>query len=360
MWRAIRDRLQDRKQRHRSARPGCRNRVLPERRSVLRWAFAALAGWQVSPSAYAQVTEPPVIFFLYSGRADDPQVPERIATFAAGLAGRGWVLDQDVKLELRFTNTDPQTIAAAAEEVVSLQPAVIFSVATPTTLAVSARAGSIPIVFIQVSDPIGSGLVASLSHPGGTVTGMTNFEPSMSGKWLQILGQLKPGLQNVGVVFNPNTAVRRGELLLEPLRAAASSLGVNIVAFPIDHESQIAGAVAGIAALPESGLVAIPDTFTANYRSILTAAAAELGVPAIYSDRQFTVAGGLVSYGNYVLDHFRLGGEYVGRILDGVPPSDLPVQTPLRLYLSINLGAAATAGIQIPAELRVMADETLP
>jgi putative ABC transport system substrate-binding protein len=274
-----------------------------------------------------------------------------------GLADAGWVEGVNLELIVRITGGDQALVATYADELVALAPDVLVTSATPPTVALARRTSTIPVVFAVVSDPVGSGLVDSLAHPGRNVTGFTNFLPSLSGKWLDMLLQVAPGLTRVGMIHNPTTSL--GPYYLDPFLAAAATVGVTPVEIRIANAAEIDMAVAELGSVPGSGLIAMPDSFLNAQADRLTAAVLASGMPAIYSDPQFTRAGGLLSYGIDAVFQTRQTGQYAGRVLDGDLPAELPVQGPTVFQTVINLRTARAQGIDIPATLLTLADEVI-
>lgn len=283
----------------------------------------------------------PLVGFAYAGRETDPLAPRWVAAFAAGLAGRGWRKDDNVVVEIRYSAGDPSVIPKVAEELVRLEPTVLRVVATPNTAAVLQRTRTIPVVFVQVSDPVGSGFVETLAQPGHNATGFTNFEASMAGRWLELLTKLAPATATVGALYNPEAAVRRGRFFVEPTEQAAARSGLTVKPIEVRSEAEIATGISELGSLRNAGLVVIPDTYTNAHRHAITTAALQAGIPAVYWGRQFVDAGGLTSYGIDIADHFRAGGDYVGRILSGASPADLPVQAASKFELVVNLRTPA-------------------
>jgi putative ABC transport system substrate-binding protein len=217
---------------------------------------------------------------------------------------------------------------------------------------------TIPIVFVRVSDPVGSAFVASFPRPGGSVTGFTSIEPAMLSKWLQLLKEIAPRVVRVAVLFNPATAPY-AEFFLNPLKVAAPSVGVEVIAAPVGDTSEMESVVATQATTPNSGLLALPDSFMDVHRAEVTSLAARYRLPAVYPFHQFSEAGGLLSYGNDQIDNYRRAAVYVDRVLRGAKPSELPVQAPVKFELVINLKTAAALGLTVPPSLLARADEVI-
>ena len=245
-----------------------------------------------------------------------------------------------------------------ATELVALQPDLILSHNTPTTAILLQQTRTIPIVFATVSDPVGSGFVASLPRPGGNVTGFTNIEPTMSSKWLELLKEIAPRVTRVSFLFNPATAPY-AEYYLGPFKAAAASLGLEAIAAPVRNTSELESAIAAQARTPNGGLVVMTDSFLVTHRTEITSLAARYRLPAVYPFRLFIDVGGLLSYGNDLLDDFRRAATYADRVLKGARPSELPVQAPVNFELVINARAATALGLTIPQPLLLRADQVI-
>ena len=244
------------------------------------------------------------------------------------------------------------------EELVALQPDLILSSTTPTTTALLQQTRTIPIVFAIVADPIGSGFVASLARPGGNITGFIFTEPTMAGKWLELLKEIAPRVARVAMLFNPASATH-SEYWLNPFKTAAPSFGVDAIAAPVRDRSKLEAVIAAQAREPNSGLIAMPDSFMDAHRVEVTSLAARYRLPAVYPFRLFTEVGGLLSYGIDRTDNFRRAATYADRILKGAKPSELPVQAPIKFELVINLKTAKAIGLEVPLHLQQLADEII-
>jgi putative ABC transport system substrate-binding protein len=245
-----------------------------------------------------------------------------------------------------------------AKELVALQPDVILSHITPTTAALLKHTRTIPIVFATVSDPVGTGFVASFHQPGGNVTGFTSIEPTMAGKWVQLVKEVAPRVVRVAFLFNPATAPY-SKYFLTPLSAAAASLGVKAIAAPVADTATLTSVVAAEAREPNSGLIVCPDSFMDVHRAEVTVLAARHRLPAVYPFHQFTEVGGLLSYGNDQLDNYRRAAVYVDRILRGAQAAELPIQAPVKFQMVINLKTAKALGLTIPPSLLFQADQVI-
>lgn len=290
---------------------------------------------------------------------------QRFTALKKHMAELGWIEGRNIVYEFRSIG-DPAMRAAIASEFVALKVDLVLANSTPDTAALLAATRTIPIVFSTAADPVGNGFVKSLARPGGNVTGFTNSDALMSGKWLEFLKEMAPSVSRVGVIYNPKTAPRSGEYYLEPLRGEAPTFGMTIESLPIGTADEIGPAVAALANSPSGGLVAIPDSFTVLHRLALVQAAAHHKLPAIYPFRYFTDEGGLMSYGAVVgpQSHETVRTimetvRYMDLILRGANPGDLPVQSPRIYELLINAKAAAALGLEIPEVLVARADQII-
>jgi putative ABC transport system substrate-binding protein len=245
-----------------------------------------------------------------------------------------------------------------AKELVALQPDLILSSTTPTTSALLQQTHTIPIVFAIVADPIGSGFVANFARPGGTVTGFIFTEPTMAGKWLELLKEIAPRITRAAMLFNPTSATY-AEYWLKPFKAAAPSFAVEAIAAPVRDRSELETVIAAQAREPNGGLIVMPDSFTDAHRVEITSLAARYRLPAVYPFRFFAEVGGLLSYGVDRTDNFRRAAAYVDRILKGEKPAELPVQAPTKYELVINLKTAKALGLEIPPKLLALADQVI-
>jgi putative tryptophan/tyrosine transport system substrate-binding protein len=277
--------------------------------------------------------------------------------FVEELARLGWTDGRNVRLEQRWTNGDPNRASAFATELIGSQPDVIFCSTTAVTAVLHRETSTVPIVFAIVSDP--SGFVASLRRPGGNITGFTNVEAAMGGKWLNLLKEIAPSIKRAGFVFNPDTvpSAGLGKQFLASFEAAAGSLGIEPVAMHVRSDAEIETAVATLGA-EQAGLVEW-SPFVAEHLETIISSTARHNVPAIYEATHFARRGGLIAYGASFTDMFRRAAVYVDRILRGERPADLPVQTPTKFDMAINLKTAKTLGLNVPPSLLATADEVI-
>jgi putative ABC transport system substrate-binding protein len=298
---------------------------------------------------------------LLTNRADDPLSKWFTTVFARLMKERGSLSGPNVEIQYRFSGGDTDATRAYARELIGLRPAVILA-NTNTSMAALHEATSIPVVFINVSDPVGMGYVESLSRPGHSVTGFTPFVPSLGSKWLSLLKELAPSIEDVGVIFNPEPGNNSGSFL-RAIEPAAPSFAIKRVITPHTNSADIERTIVDLGSTSRSGLVFLPDAPTYARRNEITQLIAKQRIPAIYPWRDFVTAGGLMSYGpheKYTDEVVRQAANYVSRILSGEKPAEMPVQAPTKLVTTINARAAKALGLEIPASLMVLADLICP
>jgi ABC-type uncharacterized transport system substrate-binding protein len=289
---------------------------------------------------------------------DDPEMQARLAAFRLGLAKRGWLEGRNVRIDYRFADSG-SAISAACQELIALQPDVIFALSTPVVTALRQQNRAIPIVFVGVGDPIGSGFIASLSRPGGNLTGLLLYEVSITGKWLAMLKEIAPRLTRAALVGDPKAMKNVYDGFLRSAKAIAPTLAIELVPNPVENAADIERAIESFARIPNGGLVLPPDTTTGRHRDLIIALAARYRLPAVYQARFWVAAGGLMSYGTDFVDQFRQAASYVDRILRGDKPADLPVQAPIKYETVVNLKTAKELGLAVPPMLLVRADEVI-
>jgi putative ABC transport system substrate-binding protein len=330
-----------------------------QRRTFITILGGAAAAWPLA--AYAQQSgQTRRIGFLFGGADSDPQIVEAQAAFKAALAQLGWVEGRNLQIDFRYAAADVDRMRVFAKELVALQPDVLLGHTTGVIAALKRETQSIPIVFVIVSDPVGSGYVESLARPGGNITGFINIEASLSGKWIEILKEIQPRITRAALMFNPSTATYI-KFYREPFEAAARSSGIEPIAAPVQNAADIERAFDSLGNRPDAGLVLPPDVFTtvrANL-DLITSLAARTHLPTIYPYRYMVDAGGLISYGIDTVDLYRRAPVYVDRILKGAKPADLPVQLPTKFEMAVNLKTAKVLGIDIPATLLGGADAVI-
>jgi ABC-type uncharacterized transport system substrate-binding protein len=329
-----------------------------KRREFITLLGGAVAAWPL-PLCAQQGDRMRRIGVLMGYAENDSEAQAWVAAFREGLQKLGWMEGRNIRFDTRWAWSDVEAMQRFARELTTLQPDVILSQITPTTAALLQQTRTIPIVFAMVADPVGSGFVTNLSRPGGQVTGFATLEGSLAGKWLELLKEVAPRVTRVAVLFNPTTAATFAEYYLNSVKAAAVSLGVEVIAAPIHDTSELESFVARQARDRTSGLIVIPEVFMIVHRAEVTSLAARYQLPAVYPYRQFTELGGLLSYGFDRLDNWRRAAGYVDRILKGEKAGDLPVQAPTKYELVINLKTAKALGLDVPWILQQRADEVI-
>jgi putative tryptophan/tyrosine transport system substrate-binding protein len=280
----------------------------------------------------------------------------QVAAFRQQLQKLGWTEGRNIQIDFRYAADDPTRIRALAVDLMGLGPDVMVSNSNFVTTILQSEVRTIPLVFVSVSDPIGSGFVQDLARPGGNVTGFANFQPTMGGKWLEKLHEVAPQVQNVGLVMHPEPP---NFGYLKSAEAAGASTKLNFVRLDVHNGAEIERAIATVASQPDCGLIIAPNVVTFANSALIVALAARHRLPAIYPFAFFAREGGLVSYGFDAADQFRQGAIYVNKILRGVRPTDLPVQHPTTFELVINLRTAQTLGLTISREVLLLADELI-
>jgi len=324
------------------------------RREFITLVGGAAAAWPLAARAQQNARRIGVLMTLPEG---SPQGHAWIAAFKDGLQKVGWSEGRNIQIDVRWGAVDAES-QRYAREIIATQPDLILAQNTPTTLALLQQTRTIPIIFANVADPVGSGLVASLPQPGGNVTGFINIEGSMSGKWLELLKEIAPRVNRVAFLFNPATAPYFG-YYLNPFKDAARSFAVEAIAAPVHDRSELESVITAQAHKPNSGLIVMPDGFNITHRREITSLSARYRFPAVYPQRVYTEIGGVLSYGNDPLDNFRRAATYSDRILKGTKPSELPVQVPVKFELVINLKTAKALGLEVPPTLLARADEVI-
>jgi putative tryptophan/tyrosine transport system substrate-binding protein len=317
------------------------------------------AAWPLAARAQQPTEQMRRVGVLMAYADSDPEGQASAAAFREGLQKLGWTEGRNIRIDTRWAIPgDAQSRQRFAKELIALQPDLILAHSTPSTRDLLQHTRTIPIVFAIVADPIGSGFVASFSRPGGNVTGFINFEPTIAGKWLELLKEIAPRVARVAFLFNPLTAPF-AEIYLKPFKAAAASFAVEAIAAPVDGMRELEALIAAQAREPNGGLLAMPDSFMNANRVDITSLAARYGLPAVYPYRFYAEVGGLLSYGSDLLDNYRGAATYADRILKGAKPNELPVQAPVKFELVINLKVAKALGLDVPFLLQQRADEVI-
>jgi putative ABC transport system substrate-binding protein len=324
-----------------------------------RRAFITLLGGAAAWPSAARAQQPERvrrIGVLTGGGGTAADRPEIVA-FQQALQQLGWSDGRNVRIDYRWGLANATNVRRYVAELIALAPDVIFANGASTIAPLLQATRTIPIVFVSVVDPVGAGFVASLSRPGGNATGFTPFEYSLSGKWLELLKEIAPGVTRAAVLRDPAVTAGIGQFAV--IQSAASSVGIEVS--PIDDRDpdEIERAATAFARTPNSGLVVTVSPGATTYRERIVALAARLRVPTIYYRKLFATSGGLVSYGFDIIDQFRRAAAYVDRVLKGEKPTDLPVQAPTRYELVVNLKTAKALGLNVPATVLARADEVI-
>lgn len=295
---------------------------------------------------------------LMGNTADDPVGQSYAAALTRGLRGLDWQEGQNLRIDWRWTGGDPALFDRYAAELLALGPDVLLAQSSPSVVALRRITTTIPIVFTMVSDPVGQGFVENLAHPGGNVTGFSDFNALMAGKWLEMLTQVAPPVARVAVLYNPVTAPYAG-LMMDAIRDAAPSFAITAQSAPCHDAAGIQSVIAELAHGERGGLLVLTDIFAIVHRDTILGSAALHRLPTVYFTRSFTMAGGLMSYGIDYADLFIRSAAYIDRILKGASPRELPVQQPTKFELVINLKTAKALGLTVPVSLLGRADELI-
>jgi putative ABC transport system substrate-binding protein len=324
--------------------------------------FIFLVGGAAAWPPAAQAQQPgkiKLIGILMPFVENDPAAQSLIAAFRDALTKLGWAEGNNLRIELRWGAADTDRIGTFAKELVALQPDAILGQSTFVISALVRETRTIPIVFEAVADPIGSSFAASFPRPGGNITGFTNNDPAMGGKWVGLLKEIAPRTEHVALLFNPATTVPI-QFFMPSIQAAASSFGVKVSAAPVHATDEIEGVIAEQARNPGGGLIVMPDSFNGANRKPIITLAARYSVPAIYfTSTYFAESGGLITYGDDRAESLRQAAVYVDRILKGAKPADLPIQQPTKFELVINLKTAKALGLTVPLTLQASADAVI-
>jgi putative tryptophan/tyrosine transport system substrate-binding protein len=318
--------------------------------------LGSVAAWPVVARAQ-QPESVRRIGVLTGADENDPVTKAFVSAFIEALAGLGWTDGRNVRMDIRWHDDDNNRIRALALELVGLQPDIIVTTSTPATALVQREARTIPIVFVNVADPIASGIVARLDRPSGNITGFSLSEASMGGKWLELLSEIAPGLKRAAYMFNPDAAP--ASVYTPSFETAARSLKVAPIIAPVHSDLEIETVIIALGREPGSGLVVLSDGFMLTHRAPVILAAAQNDVPAVYSRSFVARDGGLLSYGPDPVDPFRRAATYVDRILRGAKPGDLPVQFPTKFEMAVNLKTAKALGLAVPPSILLRADEVI-
>jgi putative ABC transport system substrate-binding protein len=327
-----------------------------KRRDFITLLGGAAAAWPIAARAQETTAR---IGMLIGYAENDPEIQARLAAFRQALERNGWKEGSSAHIDYRFAPGGPDQAQVLAKELIALHPDVLVGNSTPATAALLRETKTIPIVFVGVSDPVGSRFAASIARPGGSTTGFANFAPSMIGKWLEMLKQVAPSTKRAAVIFNPKTAPGGGSFFLEPLEQLAPTFAIAPMAARVENADEIMRTIAEVASEPGGSLIVMPDAFMTVHRQLIILLSARYALPAVYPYRYQATEGGLLSYGVDDIDLMRRAAPYVGRILKGEKAADLPVQAPTKFELVINLRTAKVLGLTVPPTLTALADEVI-
>jgi putative ABC transport system substrate-binding protein len=332
-------------------------RAAMRRRDFITFLGGAAVGWSLT--AHAQQTERMRrLGLLMNGPEADPVMRKYLAAFEKPLRALGWVENQNIHIDRRWTEANPVLTRRYAPELVALSPDVILSLSSSNLAALRRVTHDIPIVFALVSDPVAQGFVPNLAHPGGNITGFSAYDASMGGKWVDLIKQVVPALTVIGILFNPKVSIQSKQFM-SWVEAAARSLGIETVALPIHTVAEIETTIAAFARRANSGLIVPTDQFLSVHRQLVIGLVAQHHLPTLYAQLEFMSDGGLMFYGIDQADQIRKAAIYVDRILKGTKPGDLPIQNPTKFLCVINVKTARGLGIEVPLKLLMTADEVI-
>jgi putative ABC transport system substrate-binding protein len=330
-----------------------------KRREFVTILGGAAAVWPFAVRAQQREAVRKIAMLLPFG-PDDPEGRRRLDALREGLRQLGWSEGRNLSLELSWLGSDSEgSTQQRAEDLVGHHPEVIFASTTPALRTLRRATTTIPIVFAAVADPVGSGFVQSLAHPGGNVTGFSYLEPNMVGKWLELLKEIAPAARRVVYVYDPQTGPLGSESFLQAFEAGSRTLGLTPINVAVHGIADIANALAAAADTPGTGLIVGSDAFLLQHRDEIAPLAARYRLPAVYWSREWVASGGLISYGPEIIDTYRRAPQYIDRILRGARPSDLPVQEPTTFELVVNRRTAKDLHLDIPQSILARADEVI-
>jgi putative ABC transport system substrate-binding protein len=328
------------------------------RRDFLTLLGGAAAAWPLAARAQ-QGERMRRIGMLTNVGETDPEAQPRVVVFRQTLEQLGWSVGRNIQIEYRWSAGNNDLLKAHATELLHFSPEVIVATTNQAVAALRRETSTVPIVFLQVADPVALGFVTSLSRPGGNVTGFMNFEPAIGGKWIEIIRELTPGVARVALIFNPNTAPNRGSLFLHSIETAASSFAIQPVPISITDPVEMRQTIDVFVREPNSAVIVLPDPFTTAHRGLIYPLMAQHRLPAMYPFRYFVAEGGLMSYGVDPTAQVRGAASYVDRILRGAKPNDLPVQAPIKFELIFNLKTAKALGLAVSESFLLRAHEVI-
>jgi putative ABC transport system substrate-binding protein len=328
-----------------------------ERRKFISWLAGTALIWPLSarPADDRQTATVGVIM----GLADDRETQGRSKAFEDGLQREGWIIGRNLQIEYRFANADRELMQTYADALVQLKCDCIVGHSTPVVAALKKATSSIPIVFVSVSDPIGSGFVSSMAHPGGNMTGFTILQATITGKYLSMLRDLTSNVTRVALMYNPESVPGAESFFMPSFIDSTAEFKVEPIVATVHSASEIQTAMANLGAQPGGALMTVPDNFLSLHRDLIVSLAAKYKIPAIYPYRYFAEAGGLLSYGVDAVNLFERATDYVNRILRGTKPADLPVQGPTKFEMVINITTARALGLVVPRFLLAGADAVI-
>jgi putative tryptophan/tyrosine transport system substrate-binding protein len=325
------------------------------RREFITLLGGAAAVWPLTASA--QQTDRVRRLGVLMGLENGPLGQVYLTALLDGLRELGWTDGSNIQIDVRWTAANADRARQFAAELIDGRPDVIVGHTTSVVTALVRETRTLPIVFVNVTDPVGNGFVTNYPRPGGNVTGFTGFEFSLGSKWLELLKEIAPQVTRATLIFNPETAPYA--VFLPPAETAAASFGMTVAAAPVHNTFEIERTLDGLARGANNGLLVLPDNFTTVHRQLIISLSARYGIPTIYPFRYIPAEGGLISYGIDVADLHRRAASYVDRILKGAKPAELPVQAPIKFILVINLKVAKTLGLTVPLRLQTSADEVI-
>jgi putative tryptophan/tyrosine transport system substrate-binding protein len=327
-----------------------------QRREFITLLGGAAAAWPLAARAQ-QPDRVRRIGVLMGYAESDPEGQRCIKAFLQGLQELGWAPGRNVQIEYRWGGADPDRIQTYATEIVGLKPDVILAQTALVLVPLQQETQTIPIVFMQVMDPVESGFVASMARPTGNLTGFAPFEASVTTKWLEMLKEISPSVIQVAVILNPDQSPN--VVMLRAIEAVAPSLGVHLTVAGVHDAADIERAVNALMRESNGGLIVLPNPIVFSHRELIITLAAQHHLPAVYPYRYFVADGGLMSYGADIVDQYRQAATYIDHILKGAKPADLPVQAPTKYELVINLTTAKALGLTVPPSLLSRADEVI-
>ena len=326
------------------------------RREFITLLGGAAAAWPLTARAQQRGRMPQITIWM--SRAEDAEGRRHASAFREGLRALGWIDGRNIRTDYRWVPGDVDRVRTTAKEVAAQQPDLIVAETTPAVAALSHEGPTLPIVFVNVSDPVGSGFIASLPHPGGGITGFMSNEPTLGGKWPELIKEVAPGIVRIGFLFNPSTSPH-AEPFMRQADAAASAIGIKLSAAPFQDDAEIERVIATLSREPGSGLIVLPEPSTNVRSAIIIELAARYRLPTLYAFRYQATGGGLISYGVDLADSFHDAAAYVDRILKGEKPADLPVQAPTKFTLIVNLKTAKALGLEVPTSTLLRATEVI-